>query len=291
MRSMSSSSSVARLVTPDGRPSMSSSERLLMPENCGRNPRMPMPESTPAYWMTSTPAFFFSTSVRSAATVRSMSVASIDFDLLRRLGESCLHPAPGDDDVFRETASREHESQGRQRARWRHGDLLHGRDELRQFDGDGVRPWREAADAEQPLVIRCRRVEDASAGIGDGHASARQDGIRLIDDEAGQRRCHGTARLAGGAECDFRIWNSVAVRIVHATCQGCGVLGPGRVMHEREHDHEKERTKRTTGHESASASERGPSTTTGPDWEGGLKDRDSSAHLLSSQKVDRRTLG
>ena len=77
MRSMPSRGRVPRLVTPDGRPSMSSSERLLMPENCGRNPRIPMPESTPAYWMTSTPAFFFMTSVRSAATVRSISVASI----------------------------------------------------------------------------------------------------------------------------------------------------------------------------------------------------------------------
>ena len=47
-----------------------------MPENCGRKPRMPMPDSTPLYWITSTPAFFLSTSVRSAAIVRSMSVAS-----------------------------------------------------------------------------------------------------------------------------------------------------------------------------------------------------------------------
>ena len=93
IRSTLSSSSVARLVTPDGRPSMSSSDRLLMPENCGRKPRMPMPESAPLYWTTSTPAFFFSTSVRSAAT-DALDVGRVDhFDLLRRLRQAGLRRA------------------------------------------------------------------------------------------------------------------------------------------------------------------------------------------------------
>ena len=60
-----------------GRPSIDEQQGPLVdPDVCGRNPRMPMPDSAPVYWTTSTPAFFFSTSVRSAATVRSMSAAS-----------------------------------------------------------------------------------------------------------------------------------------------------------------------------------------------------------------------
>src|SRR5262245_64514730 len=75
IRSTFSNSKVARLVTPEGRPSRRSSDRLLIPENCGLNPRMPIPESAPLYWTTSTPAFFLSRSVRSAATDRLISYA------------------------------------------------------------------------------------------------------------------------------------------------------------------------------------------------------------------------
>jgi len=62
-------------------------------------------------------------------------------------------------------------------------------------------------------------------------------------------------------------------------------------MHEREHDHEKERSKRTTVHQECLRERAG---TIDDDRTGlgrRLKDRDSSAHLLSSQKVDRGILG
>jgi hypothetical protein len=73
MRSMEFRSMVARLVAPAGRPSMSSSVCLAMPLNCGRKPRMPMPESSPGYWITSSAACFLSTSASSSAGVRSRS--------------------------------------------------------------------------------------------------------------------------------------------------------------------------------------------------------------------------
>ena len=62
-------------------------------------------------------------------------------------------------------------------------------------------------------------------------------------------------------------------------------------MHEREHDHEKERSNRTTVHRECLRERAG---TIDDDRTGlgrRLKDRDSSAHLLSSQKVDRGILG
>ena len=85
MRSTLSSSSVARLVTPDGRPSMSSSERLLMPENCGRNPRMPMPGQRAAV-LDDVDAGVLLQHVGQIGRHRALDVGRVDdFDFLRRL--------------------------------------------------------------------------------------------------------------------------------------------------------------------------------------------------------------
>ena len=119
-----------------------------------------MPDSTPVYWMTSTPAFFLSTSVRSAATVRSMSAASTTSIFCRRLGEPGFDAPAGDDDAFRKATGCENDPQraARDPARERSRARVAGDEQRSSRQRRRSVPGHEPVQRERPaasVVVVC----------------------------------------------------------------------------------------------------------------------------------------